>query len=64
MAEVSEGGVGSPRRPGCHGDVSDEVDQEIQERKERRRKKIIDELFETEKTYLHHLDLAHKVIAY
>lgn len=35
---------------------------ELEEKKERRRKKIISELFETEKTYLHHLTLAHKVI--
>jgi hypothetical protein len=30
-------------------------------RRERRRRKIIRELFETEKAYLNHLDLIHKV---
>ncbi|KAL3841556.1 hypothetical protein ACJMK2_019680, partial [Sinanodonta woodiana] len=34
--------------------------QQEEDRRERRRKKIIRELFETEKTYLHHLDLINK----
>ena len=33
-------------------------------KKERRRKKILKELFETEKAYLNHLELIHKVILY
>ncbi|KAH9519224.1 putative protein tag-52 [Bulinus truncatus] len=38
---------------------SDKVAQEIA-RRERRRRKVTKELFETEKTYLHHLDLINK----
>ena len=38
-----------------------EADEEMVTRRERRRKNIIDELFDTEKTYLHHLAVTHKV---
>lgn len=39
---------------------SDKKAQEAAKR-ERRRRKIVKELFETEKTYLHHLELVNKV---
>lgn len=44
------------------GECMDEeqMTAEMLEKRERRRKKIISELFETEKTYLHHLSVAHK----
>lgn len=33
-----------------------------EEKREKRRKKVIKELFETEKTYLNHLELVNKVL--
>ena len=33
-------------------------------RRERKRRKVVKELFETEKTYLHHLELVNKVIVF
>lgn len=52
----------SPRTPDDSVAVETVTAEEV-ERRERRRKKITEELFETEKTYLQHLDLTHRVCA-
>ena len=39
---------------------TEEINTELEEKRERRRKRIITELFETEKTYIKHMELAHK----
>ncbi|WAR02007.1 ARG39-like protein [Mya arenaria] len=43
------------------GENGDVIDPEVAERREKRRRNIIEELFETEKTYLHHLDITHRL---
>ena len=65
LSEIAEGREGS-NSPGVVVGSTDVVEDEhlaaeIEQRRERRRRKIIDELFETEKTYLQHLNRAHKV---
>lgn len=39
----------------------EQIDTVTEEKREKRRKKVIRELFETEKTYLNHLELVNKV---
>ena len=61
IAEDSENGDNMSVNGSELADTNVENEGEMVARRERRRKKIMDELFETEKTYLNHLEVAHKV---
>ena len=63
MSEIGEEGncARSPTICGSEGVDHNVGEEELVARRERRRKNIVDELFETEKTYLHHLEVTHKV---
>ena len=60
LAGESSGVTASPvSQVECLEAVGDEGEREV--KRERRRKNIIEELFETEKTYLNHLEVTQKV---
>ncbi|XP_060588006.1 rho guanine nucleotide exchange factor 39-like [Ruditapes philippinarum] len=61
IAEEREDSFASDSNPGTpiHVVRADSVGND-EERREKRRKRITEELFETEKTYIHHLELAYK----
>ena len=62
LSEIAEGNeeAASPVKVDTTEDNLE--NDEVLQRKEWRRKKIVTELFETEKTYLHHLEVTQKVI--
>ena len=62
LSEIAEEGNngGSPTLVQS-GEVDNLDGEELVARRERRRKNIVEELFDTEKTYLHHLEVTHKV---
>ena len=60
LEETSDVAYSPVHHTECMETVLEDEEREI--RRERRRKNIISELFETEKTYLNHLEVTQKVL--